>query len=90
MAETRPFKPADGAKSLLFQTVYCENCAVHVRAGAICPILCNAQYFDTEEPEYPAQWRVGDAGPECAAFEPRPRMSRAEFDVLPFAKGDGK
>ena len=69
MSEFKPFKPADGAEAQNFECVYCENCARGNRAR-ICPILVAATLHDETDPKFPEQWRFGDQGPECAAFEP--------------------
>ncbi|MGO8738594.1 hypothetical protein [Rhodoblastus sp.] len=69
MAEIKPFKPETGADARAFETFWCENCAKHA-GGAGCWILLATSVYDPEDPEYPESWRIGDDGPECAAFEP--------------------
>lgn len=64
-----PFKPADGAEALKFEAVFCENCAKNNRAR-ICPILVASSINDVTDPAYPEQWRFGDQGPECTAYQP--------------------
>lgn len=68
MAETRPFKPADGVEARAFEWLYCANCAKHAHDG--CWILLAASIYAPEDPEFPEAWRVGESGPECAAFAP--------------------
>ncbi len=69
MAVFKPFKPADGAEARAFEKVFCENCARHNRA-VICPILFAASVHDAVDPEFPEEWRFGDSGPECTAYQP--------------------
>jgi hypothetical protein len=73
MSEHRSFKPATAAEAVQFENAWCDNCG-RVRDPARCFIRHCGVMLDPADTDYPTEWRIGDSGPECAAFEPKRRM----------------
>lgn len=69
MSEHRSYKAADVGEALQFRAIWCFNC----RSAIGCSIRLRAENYDSTDSEFPGEWRIGDAGPECTAFEPKRR-----------------
>lgn len=86
MAETRPFKPADGHAAREFERAWCENCAGH-KDGTGCWILLAASAYEPEDAEFPKAWTVGEDGPQCETFQPRVQPRRGpSAEIFSFGK----
>lgn len=55
---------------------WCDRCkrdaAYLAGTGDSCPIVAKAFIYPATDPKYPAEWRHGENGPECTAFEAAP------------------
>ena len=70
----QPWRPSNGTEGDIFMRHWCNGCQrdadYRAEVGDSCPIICNAMVYDTDDPNYPAEWRYGDDGqPLCTAFE---------------------
>jgi hypothetical protein len=72
MAEHRSFKPVDGKETREFEQAWCDNCA-RISRPERCWIRFCGTMLDPADTDYPHEWRIGEDGPECAAFEPKAR-----------------
>ena len=74
-----PYRPSNGTEGECFIGEWCGSCE---RSGADgkpddeghelmgCSILSRTFRYDADDPEYPAEWVIGDHGPECTAWIP--------------------
>lgn len=68
------FQPCNGDHGLSFMSRFCFRCAKFPPdsdAKKQCGIFLRSQAFDTEDKEYPKQWRYVDGEPTCTAFKNR-------------------
>ena len=90
MSEVKIFKPHGSEEAHQFEKAWCENCRRHAGA-AICEVLFDAILNDPEDANYPDEWRLGEAGPECTAFTPMARtltLVRCAHPDRQFANGE--
>lgn len=71
--ETRPYRPANGTEGAVFMSWFCDHCerdrAFRDGTGDSCPIVAATMVFDIDDPNYPPEWREGEDGTFCTAFE---------------------
>lgn len=78
------YQPSNGTEGEVFFSIWCENCARdkvmngEARTDAEledpdnwCPIIARTMAYNTEDAEYPREWRIAESGqPECTAYVP--------------------
>ncbi len=68
------FKFWNGSEGSIFTSRFCDRCEKdreyreHERNA--CRIFTDAMAFDTDDAEYPSEWRYVDGEPTCTAFQP--------------------
>jgi len=70
------YRPSNGTEGMIFQGRWCGRCQKRESPdGALCEILGQTMVLGVEDPDYPAEWVVGEDwprktehGPQCLAF----------------------
>jgi hypothetical protein len=84
------YRPSNGTEGEIFMAVWCYRCT-RWSAESGCEIANATMFFDVDESDYPAEWRIGEDGqPECTAYglKCEPVLSKDErqsdlFEVTP-------
>jgi hypothetical protein len=78
------YRPSNGMEGEIFMEAWCYRCAKwNTESG--CPIVNATMLYREDDPEYPAEWRIGEDGqPECTAFgtEPVPECDPVTLDLF--------
>lgn len=62
------YRPSNGSEGELFRGWFCDRCKRDIDGD--CPIYVQTLIHNTDEPEYPREWIIGEDGqPQCMAFE---------------------
>lgn len=62
----KSWRPSNGHEGDLFMAMVCARCVVDMQE---CQINIAAMVFSKGDPEYPAEWQIGQDGqPCCTAF----------------------
>lgn len=62
------YRPSNGTEGEGFIGQWC--CTCERDNDESCDILARTFAFDIADPEYPREWLIGKAGPECTAWIP--------------------
>lgn len=71
----KPYRPSNGTEGDMFIGMWCRGCerdrAFREERGDSCPIVAMTFCVNTDDPDYPKEWRYDAVGvPECTAWEP--------------------
>ena len=68
----KKYQPSNGSEETWFTNKYCMNCKhcdPDPEGEKQCDILCATLVFNTNDPEYPEEWRYNESGaPICTKF----------------------
>lgn len=59
------YRPSNGTEGEMFMQRWCGRCA----AFDDCPIWIDTMTYDTDDPEYPAEWIYQGKNPVCTAYQ---------------------
>jgi hypothetical protein len=60
------YRPSNGTEGMIFMDEHCDKC-FHDR-NEDCEIIVASMLYDTNEPEYPKEWRYISNNPTCTKF----------------------
>jgi hypothetical protein len=78
-SEVELYQPSNGTEGDIFMSRYCYQCSKFPHdsdAKSQCQIVLATFAYDTDDKEYPKQWRYVDGRPTCTSFK-----SRDEFNA---------
>lgn len=73
MRQNSSYRPTSGTEGAAFISRWCERCSLDAfdpdTGDGGCQILARTFVHKLEDPGYPHEWRNGEGGPICTAFD---------------------
>lgn len=78
MTQIKLYRPSNGTEGHMFRAEFCQRCEHDHDFDNPCPIMMATMVFDTDDAEYPNEWRYVDDKETCTKFEIRLTESERE------------